>query len=294
MRESARLSSVRVGTFICFEGLAHRLLELLLPPQRALHGLHEVRVRHQLGGDLGEDLLAPRPQPVEETSVDRHGWAPFGRAPSRAPGHDEAYARGRDGGNVLQRGLNVRRSSRSPSSRRNSRRPHRGHLAARLDTRSRRSRSPTAARAGRSRPGRAPARTPARTCCAGTACGRRRRCRAGGWAGPGGARRCPRRGSAGPTRRRRRRSCPASRGRRPASARRAARRSAFTRGRVRLRVRVGSARRTLTPSSSSVMRQISSERMRLSVARWIAGADGLGRRERGEDARRHAVHRARG
>jgi hypothetical protein len=42
----------------------------------------------------------------------------------------------------------------------------------------------------------------------------------------------------------------------------------LTRGRVRLRVSVGSAIRTPTSSSSSMRRQISSDRMRWSVARW--------------------------
>ena len=88
-------------------------------------------------------------------------------------------------------------------------RAERGHLPSASRTRSPRSRlvpDPLAPRDLVRR--RAPGRTPARTCCAGTACGRPARCRAGGWAGPGCARRCPRRGWAGPTRRRPRRWCP--------------------------------------------------------------------------------------
>ena len=124
-------------------------------------------VRHELAGDLGEDLLAARLQPVEQSLVVRSSGAPF------RP--DRPHARIRRPLAVRTGGLTRARTSASSSalgeSCRNSRARRSPPPGARSRTRWRRSRPPTAARAARSRRGRAPCRTPARTCCAGTACG---------------------------------------------------------------------------------------------------------------------------
>ena len=68
-------------------GLAHRAVELLLAFERALHGLHEVLVLHELVRDLAEDLFPSRLQAVEDTLFTvAHGRSLRKKAPLRSRG----------------------------------------------------------------------------------------------------------------------------------------------------------------------------------------------------------------
>ena len=278
MRERARLSSLRVGTFICSTALRAASSSFSLPAQRAFHRLHEAWVRHQLGGDLGEDLLAPRPQPVQETVVDRHGWAPFGsrRLAAARPWtkHTPAGAQPATSFGHPERAQVEPLAEELPELAR----PHRRHLPPGLvlDLVDRVLPQPLAPRDLVRVPDLAELLhvlvVPAQHAEG------RGRCPAAGSAGRAGARRCPRRGSAAPTPRRPPKIVPSRSSTLASFGSPRARSSAFTSGSVRLRVSVGSAMRTLTSSSSSVMRHDVLRADAVVGGEVDAGSDRLGRR----------------
>src|SRR5207247_9165793 len=58
------------------QGLSHGDVHALLPLHRGLHGLDEVRVLHQLLGDLVEDRLAAGAPTIEDAVLIAHGSPP--------------------------------------------------------------------------------------------------------------------------------------------------------------------------------------------------------------------------
>ena len=147
----ARLNS-RAGRHVhALQGAGRRLVELLLPPHRPFHGLHEVAVRHELARELGEDLS---PRAFSRSNI------PF----SVTSSIDLLPHRGRKCFRSDARGERACRNSRAPIAA--AWRPVSNSRASIASSQSR-SRRATSSR-------RAPCRTPARTCCGGRACGRRR------------------------------------------------------------------------------------------------------------------------